>query len=163
MTVHLSGVRETIAAFNQMPKDASHELRTRSKRIAERLEGRIAMAARASSSQSAKVAPTVKARRDRVPVVVAGGARRVFATSRPRQKPRAAGLVLFGANFGATYLKQFRPHRAGGGADYWFFSTVDAYSSRMDREWNDAVDEITRRWAAGGGSTRAFTAYGRAA
>lgn len=143
--VRISGVRETIRAFRQLPKDANDELRKRSQAIASDLATKIASAARSSSAQSALVAGTVKAMRDRVPVVQAGGNRKVGRKRKPAHK------VLFGANFGATYLKQFRPHRAGGTDDYWFFSTVEANEGRIDQEWNAAADEIIHRWGSGGG------------
>lgn len=142
--VRISGVRETIRAFRDLPKDANNELRQRSQEIARDLAGKIAAAARTDSRQSALVAPTVKAMKDRVPVVQAGGNRKVGRNRKPAHK------VLFGANFGATYLRQFRPHRGAGQDDYFFFSTVEANEGAIDRQWNAAADEIISRWGSGG-------------
>lgn len=154
--VRITGVRETLAAFRDLPDDANQELRTRSKALAETLAAQVRAAAVADSPQSALLAPTVKAGRDRVPVITAGGARKVGRYRKP------AGRLLFGSEFGSNrqsgwYFapqyrgsdgRQWRPH-AGRGS-YWFFRTVEDNSARVDREWNAAADSIVRRWGRGG-------------
>jgi hypothetical protein len=52
--------------------------------------------------------------------------------------------VLFGAEFGAVTLAQFRAFQSGG---YFFFVTVDAESDYIQSEYLGAVDEINRKWA----------------
>jgi hypothetical protein len=140
--VNITGVRETLVAFRELPKVATVELRDAAGRIAEML----AIAARArgsaSSKQSALVAPTVRVVRDRVPVVQVGGATRVGHRNTP------AWRILLGAEFGARSYKQFRPHRGNRG--YWFFSTIEGNEERISAEWNRAADEIIRRWGADG-------------
>lgn len=152
ITVRLSitGARETLRAFRDLPKDASKELRDANQAISEDLAGLIAAAARGSDAQSAAVAPTVKARRDRLPTVVAGGKRRATKQRRRSkgQDPTTASDILFGSNFGATYLPQFRPHNGGAGSDdYWFFRTVEREEPRIVSEWEDAADRVLREWA----------------
>lgn len=146
VTLRLDGVRETINAFNLLPKRASDELREASQRIAEVLVGQVKAAAVAEGRQAAALAKTVKARRDRVPAVEAGGVRRIGRRSKPAYK------LLFGSEFGASQkgrysLRQFKPHLGRG--SYWFFVTVENDESRIDREWNDAADEIIRRFSGG--------------
>src|SRR5688572_27989939 len=68
-----------------------------------------------TNAQSALMAPTVRAQKAAVPVILAGGSRRVGRNRVPAYK------VLFGSEFGA-YLKQFRAVNSSG---YWFFETFD--------------------------------------
>lgn len=138
LRVEITGVRETLRAFRQLPRDANNELRTRTMALAETVADRVRAASRADSPQSALLAPTVKARRDRVPVIQVGGATRVGRNRKPAYK------VLFGSEFGATYLRQFRPHVGSG--SYWFFKTVDSQKVEIDRTWNEIADDVIRRW-----------------
>lgn len=138
--IRITGVREVLRAANKMPREAQNLLRTRSQEIAETLAVKIRAAATADSPQSALMAPTVKARRDRVPVIEAGGGKRVGSNRKPAYK------ILFGSEFGARVLKQFRPHR--GASSYWFFRTVEADAPRIEREWRGMADELVRRWSA---------------
>jgi hypothetical protein len=80
----------------------------------------------------------VRAQKDRLPVIVAGGNRRVGRNRVPVYK------VLFGAEFGALTLAQFRIFKSGG---YFFFITVDDNSEYIQREYLDAIDEVNRKWA----------------
>jgi hypothetical protein len=138
--VSIAGARETLAAFRDLPKEANKELRDASTRISEVEAVKIRAAAESSSKQSALVASGIKARRDRLPAIVVSGARRVGRNRKPLNK------IMFGANFGATYLKQFRPHRGAGDEDYWFFSTAEKDVPRMVDQWGQAVDKVLRRW-----------------
>jgi hypothetical protein len=141
----IDGVHETLAAFRSLPKEATAALRDANQKISEDLAEKIRDAARSSDAQSALIVPGIKARRDRVPSVQAGGKRKVGRNRKPLDK------ILFGANFGATYLKQFRKHNGGAGSeDYWFFSTVEENESRIVKEWNDAADRVLSQWGQGG-------------
>lgn len=153
LKVNIRGLRETIRAFNDLPKDASNELRDGSMRMARALAPKAAAAARSEGAQAAAAAPTVKARRDRVPVIVAGGAKRVT-----KNRARAGDLVAgaeFGANgrygwyragrYGHSHGRQYKPHQ--GAASYWFFRTFEAAQPEIEREWLDMADAIIRKWA----------------
>lgn len=140
VSMKITGLRETLRAFRDLPKDATRELKDANIGISSDLAGKIADAARASSKQSALVAPTVRARRDRLPVVVAGGNKRVGRNRVPAYK------VLFGANFGASRLKQFRSHRGAGEDDYWFFKTAEDNQPRIEAEWLKAADRVLDQW-----------------
>lgn len=145
--IRIEGARETLAAFREMPKDATTELRKASLKIAESLAVQLRGVAAGDSAQTALMAPTIKAMRDRLPAVQAGGSNRAGAQSRRSkgQRPTQAGDILFGSEFGARFLKQYRPHR--GAASYWFFKTVqDEEGGRIAREWDHAADEIIRKW-----------------
>jgi hypothetical protein len=149
--VKITGVAEMRRAFRRLPKAASVALKDRSGNIAFDLAQLIRNSAVGSSRQSSAVAKTVKARRDRVPVVEAGGGQRATRQRRVSsgQGPTKAYHLLFGANFGASRLRQFRPHRGAGSDDYWFFSTVEDNTEQIDAEWGRAVDDVAQEWARG--------------
>lgn len=139
MTVHIAGVRETLAAFRELPKQAAAELRDASGVIAAFMAESARARGMASSSRSALVAGTVRPARDRVPVVQVGGSSRLGSRRAP------AWALLFGDEFGALTYRQFRPHRGTRG--YWFFSSIEGEEARIDREWNQAADAIVAKWA----------------
>lgn len=147
--VRVAGVRQILSAFRALPKDASNELRDANQRISDDLAGKVRAAAEGANAQSGLVAPTVKAMRDRVPSVQAGGRRRAGSQSRRSkgQRPTNASDLIYGSNFGATMLKQF-PRPAS--PDHWFFKTVDANSAQFEREWLEAADNTLRKWGSGG-------------
>lgn len=138
VTIRVSGIRETLAALSRLPKDASNELRDASLEISRELAAAARQAGVAEGSQAALVATTVKARRDRVPVVVAGGTKRLGSNRAPAYK------LLFGSEFGANRYEQYRPHVGAG--SYWFFRTVEDNEVEIARRWLDAADAILRRF-----------------
>lgn len=138
VTIRITGLRETIRAFKNLPDDATTELRAASLSIAGAVAVDIRQAAR-GDAQSGLLAPTVRAVRDRVPAVQAGGTRRVGSNRVPAFK------VLFGSEFGSKSLKQFRPFS---GDSYWFFKSVDENQDYIQAEWLEAADEILRKWAS---------------
>lgn len=151
ITLYATGVRETLAAFRDLPKDASAELRKASLRLADSLAVAARAAGQAEGGQAAAVARTVKARKDRVPVVQAGGTTRVGRRRAP------AFALLFGSEFGmdrrsgwyarpryrrSSGLQYGEPHQGRDGR--WFFPTVEAEQGRIMREWQAAADRIIR-------------------
>lgn len=136
-SVEVIGAAEILRAFRELPKEASDQLRDRSQQLAGELAQDIAAAARAEGRQAALMAPTVKAKRDRVPVVTAGGAKRVG------RRRVSAGKLLFGSEFGSN-LRQFRPHLSGG--SYWFYRTVDTRDSQIYAEWLKAADALIQAY-----------------
>jgi hypothetical protein len=139
--VRIDGLRETIAALNRLPKEADLEIRAAAQELAKDMAAAAAAAGRGEGRQAALVATTVKAMRDRVPVVNAGGARRLGRNREPAYK------LLFGSEFGATRYKQYKPHLGSG--SYWFFRTVDEKQAEISAAWLQAADEIIRRFGEG--------------
>jgi hypothetical protein len=143
---HVTGVRETIRAFRDLPKDASTELRDRTLVLSQALAEQVRAAGMADGPQSARAAESVKAQRDRVPVIKAGGTKRSSA-------------VLFGSEFGMTRRsgwyaarrynasagRQYRPHQ--GRHSYWFFRTVEDHDAEIARAWGQVADAVLARWA----------------
>ena len=135
--IRIDGVRETLAAFRALPKDASKELRETSLELSRKLATSAQAAGIAEGHQAALVAKTVRAVRDRVPAVVAGGVRRLG----PRKAP--AWKLLFGAEFGSTQYRQF-PRLHTGRDGIWFFPTIEREAAGTAREWRAAADRIIR-------------------
>jgi len=140
--VRIDGLRETIAALNRLPKEANAEIRATAQALAKDLAVAAAAAGRAEGRQAALVATTVKAGRDRVPVVTAGGTRRLGSNRAPAFK------LLFGSEFGSNFYKQFGKPHVGSGS-YWFFRTVDEEQAEISAAWLKAADEIIERFGDG--------------
>ncbi len=141
ITVRIEGGRETLAAFRRLPREASTALRERSLELAKALAARVQSSATGDSPQSALMATTVKAKRDRIPVIEAGGTTRVGSSRVPAYK------VLFGSEFGARTLPQYRPHVGRG--SYWMFRTVEDNEAMIAAGWLRAADDIVRAFGEG--------------
>ena len=154
--VHIEGAREVLQALSVMGKDAQAAIREHSKRIADKL----AIKARADVAvhggpQGVLLAQTVKAIKDRVPVIQAGGSRRLG-----RNRAPAYGMLfgsIFGMNgrsgwysarkFAQDSGRQYRPHN---GTDaYAFFPVVENSSAEISREWFAAVDDVVDKFGRG--------------
>jgi hypothetical protein len=147
--VRITGAREMLRAFKALPKDATKELRDANTEISKELAVKIKAAANASPRQGPAVAPSVRAGRDRIPNVQAGGGRRAGRQTRRSKGQRAttAGDLVFGANFGATYLDQFPAHNGGAGQDdYFFFKTVEDNMPAIADEWTAAAERVLKKW-----------------
>src|SRR5690554_7472824 len=144
MSVRLEGARETLAAFNKLPKDASKQLRERSLKLATVLADRIKAAAEADVSPQAKLwAPTVRPVRDRTPSIRIGGTRKVG-----RRRVPARG-ILFGSEFGSNQYSQFgKPHH-GQEPLGTAFGVAHRNSDDIAREWHAAADEVIAQFTAG--------------
>lgn len=143
ISVQASGVRETLRAFNGLPKEASASLREAAQDLARLLARDAQAAGQAEGKQAALVAGTVKAGRDRVPVVTAGGTKRLGRRRAPAWK------LLFGAEFGSNRFTQF-PHAHTGTQGIWFFPTIEQNSGPIAKRWQQAADEILTVFTKGG-------------
>lgn len=136
LKVHIDGVFETLRALSQLPPEANKQIREKSLEISKKVAAKAKSSGLTEGRQAALVSTTVKARKDRVPVVAAGGMKRLG-------RNRAfAYKLLFGSEFGADKLKQYKPHI--GNSSYWFFKTVEDERESIAREWSKAADEIIR-------------------
>ena len=141
INVGVDGIQQTLAAFKQLPKDASNELRNATLVLAKLLADAASEAGRAEGRQAALAAPTVVARRDRIPIVVVGGTKRVGRRRVPVYK------ILFGSEFGSSRLKQYKPHRGREG--YWFFPTVEREAQATADVWGRMAEAIIAKWSEG--------------
>lgn len=139
--ISISGLDATLRALRRLPAEASNELRVAAEKLSKELAISAAAAGRVEGRQAALVSTTVKARRDRVPVIVAGGTKRLGRNKKPAYK------LLFGSEFGADRLRQYKPHLGTG--SYWFFRTVDDEQAAIVARWQEAADEIIERFSEG--------------
>jgi hypothetical protein len=149
---NVAGLRR---ALNSLPKEAQAEIRGASLAIAQDIAPKAAARARQVGGVAKYVAPTIKARRDRVPKIVMGGTKRLPARDgRPRRGPnQTVGNVVWGAEFGSGRYPQFHPWRGSStGAGYFLWPTIreesDDITERYADALMDAVDKSARR--AGG-------------
>lgn len=141
VTVRIDGLFETLRALSKLPKDAQNELRTKTLVLSKELAARAVASGVREGSQAALVSTTVKARRDRVPVIVAGGMKRLGSNRKPAFK------LLFGSEFGAHVLKQYKRHI--GNDSYWFFKTVKENERYISDAWNEVADSIINDFRSG--------------
>lgn len=168
LTIRIDGARSTIAAFRELPKEASDELRDKALELSELMAGWVRAAGRAEGAQAALLAGTVKAKRDRLPYVLVGGSKRIGHRWPGAGKAQAFAL-LFGSEFGAGGAggrgkgsgdfspHGFKPH--SGRAGRWIFPTVETHSQQIAAKWQEAADEIVERFTrtAGGGDSQDVT------
>lgn len=133
--VYVDGLKPVLRQLTALGKDLNREVRASAKQIAEE-ESQAIRAAAGGDRLSAAVATTIRARSDRLPAIVGGGARKLPVSGRP-----AAGAVFFGAEFGGRRRKttqQFRPHRGREG--YWLWPTLEKDKEKMLIRWSEAVE-----------------------
>jgi hypothetical protein len=140
LTIKIYGLRETLAKFKDLPPDASRELRKAARKVAEDVANDARRRASQRGRQAALLVPTIHTNLDRVPSVSAGGSLRVGRNRKPAFK------VLFGAEFGAKFLKQFSPRNTFG---YFFYPAYYANKDKIDEQWNAAADAIVNNFTAG--------------
>lgn len=154
LRIHIAGLQTTLNAFKFLPKDATAELRAKTKELSEEMAHVARSAAsRDEAPQTRLLIPTIKAVRDRLPAVQVGGTRRVG------RHQVAAYNVLFGSEFGMSsrsgwYAKRrykssdgLQYHREhNGNTGYWFFPTVEAEEARIARAWREVADSIISEW-----------------
>lgn len=141
ISVKIRGAREIVRAIGRLGKDANREIRDKTLAISKDFATWAQADARAEGRQAAILAPTVRARRDRVPAATVGGRRKVGRRRAP------AGALVFGSIFGASAYRQFRPHR--GQNSYWFFQTAEERQPEIERRWLEAADEVIRGFLRG--------------
>jgi hypothetical protein len=136
----IDGAKETLKALNRLPKEANKAVKDGSMELARVLATRVKAAAVADKSpQSALLARTVRARRDRVPVIVAGGDRLLGRRKVP------AWRLLFGAEMGSNAHPQFH-HAHSGRKGYWFFPTASREAPTIAKAWNEVADQIVNAY-----------------
>lgn len=137
----VEGLQETLKAFRELPKNASDELRDAAQQLSEFIALKVRQSGMSDAApQSRLVATTVKAKRDRVPVVEAGGTTPLGRRGKPAYK------LLFGSIFGSDVYTQFgRPH--AGTAGYWFFPVIEENQAEISKAWTDAADAVVRKFS----------------
>lgn len=145
--VRIEGADEVIRALRDLPDDATQELRREAFDIADYLVDKMKYAAAAEGGHARRAASTLRAVRDRFPIIQASN------TGRGRG-------MLFGSEFGMNRRsgwyaasryehslgRQYKPHL--GAHSYWFFRTAEREQGWVSDQWNQAADAVIRRWSA---------------
>ncbi len=133
----IKGLNQFLRDMKHAPRELSKELRNRSQAIAEP----IAKEARANARtpQQKLVAPSIRAVKDRIPVVKLGGGRKLKSPTPRRLKP-SAGAVYFGADFGGgRSVPQFGRKNKGG---TMIFPAVKGRRKQIADQYMDAVEDV---------------------
>ena len=144
----IEGMQETIKAFNKLDKDGKNAARDEVLKISQLLAERIRSRAPADKRYQ-NLAVSVRAGRDRVPVIYIGG----------RATPRVSGgggprELVIGMEFGADQagpngwrFPPRTPRQGRGNAGYWIYPTLKANQDEIIRLWFDAMDRIIEEWS----------------
>lgn len=158
--VEVEGLDAAFRALRGLSKEGSTAMRERARFIADDEAARIKSAGLSSDPQSRLVAGQIRTRSDRVPVILAGGSKKLAParkihrsttsftkTGKGKLVKPSAGDVFFGAEFGGKRRKttqQFRPHLGRQG--YWLWPTIRKDEQRMVDQWMKAVDLVAAVW-----------------
>lgn len=133
----IKGLNKFLRDMKFAPRELQTELRNRAQKIAEPIAEQAR--ANAKTPQQKLVAPSIRAVKDRIPVVKLGGGRKLKSTTLRRLKP-AAGAVYFGADFGASrHAKQFQPKKKGG---TMIFPAIKGRRKQIADEYMAAVEDV---------------------
>jgi hypothetical protein len=148
--IEVDGIRETLKALRKLDKDAQKEGREKALEIANILADRIRERLNSDPDPRYRaLAVSVKAGRDRVPVVRVGG----------RASPKVSGgggpreLVIgmeFGANQNGPNAWRFPPRTpklGRGNQGYYIYPALKANQDEIIRLWFDAMDKLLNDWA----------------
>lgn len=144
----IDNLKETSAALKKLPEDVQSNVIDASWELALTASKAIRAAARSQGPQTALLAGTVGASEGLVPVVTVGGDSALpTKVSRGRHGKRfKAYQDVFGAEFGASRLKQFKPRNTSG---YFIYPTVDAMAGVISAKWNEAADRAINDYGIG--------------
>lgn len=140
--VEIRGLNAVLRALRAFPPQATAELRDEAGRIAgEEMMPAWQRAASSAGPWGGALASSVRVRRDRVPSVSIGYARRVFTGG--------ASTIMVRYPSSAGRIRPEMPAAFGAGSD-WLSGVGDAYKHRAMERWGDALERTVRRWNAGG-------------
>jgi hypothetical protein len=149
VSISVRGLYPTLAALAKLPDDAKGALKDAAYDLSVDIGKRIRVAAASRGSQAglipigwgADVEDNSTSADSDLPVVWAGGEARVGTRRKPAFK------LLFGSEFGASYLKQFPPRQPLG---RWFFPTVQDASGLIADRWMAAAEDVIAKFSEGG-------------
>lgn len=141
----LNGVDALLKELSGLGPDLNRQIRAASKKNSESEVVRLRAAATRSDRQSAAVGVSVRARADRLPSILAGGARRMNVSGAKGKERPHAGDIFFGAEFGGQKRKttqQFRPHKKREG--YWLWPQLRHDEAKLIEGWTEALELVLK-------------------
>lgn len=152
-TLRFRDVDGLYKTLRTLPREASATLRKASVVIAGDVASKAAVRARQTRGVAKYVAPTLKARSDRIPKVAMGGTKRLPGR---RGEHQTVGDVMWGAEFGGQRRRttqQFAPWRGNGeDAGYFLWPTIRAEYDTVIERYGEALKDAVDRAAARGGA-----------
>lgn len=147
-TLHFYTAANLNRTLRQLPTTASAKLRDASQAIADKVAQDAAARATAEGGVARLVAPTIRSKRDRVPVVMMGSSAPLPADGRSRSGSRQTiGDVIWGAEFGGGVrptTRQFPPWRGNDtGAGYFLWPAVRGDREFIEQAYGDAILDAT--------------------
>lgn len=136
MGAEIRGLDQFLRDMKNAPKELQAELRSRAQQIAEPVAAEAR--GRARTAQQRMVAPTIRAPKDRIPVIKAGGGK-VLASGTPRRRRPRGGDVYFGADLGSSTLPQF-PGKTKGGT--MVFKAIKGQRKHIADQYLAAVEDV---------------------
>lgn len=137
---YVTGLNEVLRAFRALPKEAGQELRAASVVIADRhmVPAWRDAAIKHAGPWGEAIAGSVRAKRDRVPAVSIGYAKKAV-------RGGASSIMLrYPADHGTRGRAGKRAAVFGEGGNW--IEQVRPYQGDALREWGDAVDRIVQKW-----------------
>ena len=157
----VEGAQAALNALNRVDKAANDAAKEKTTEISRIMAREIAAAGSSRRDKRDRhVAKTIRAKRDRYPIVNIGKATRM-PVSRRGQGPRASDLMFgmeFGSNGGATDTPTRRGGRpgwrfpdrtarqGGGNVGYWIFPTARRQQDRVVDLWAQALEDVAKEW-----------------
>lgn len=142
VTARVDGLNETLRVLRRMDKEGQKELREAVQGVADKH----AAAVRSAFSRDARwrhIAPTVRAKKDRMPVIMIGGARKAGVSG-----GATINDLLYGVEFGSNDWRfpPRTPRQGRGNAGYTIYPTLAARHRQVVDDWQRAVLEVARKW-----------------
>lgn len=132
------GIDGLNAALRGWPKDASKELRDEAQKIAETVASTARSRGASQGGVSGKVAPSLRAKRDRYPSLILG--RKTPKWRKSKSGGQYSQAVAFGAEFGSVTFAHLPPWR-GNGSDsgYFVWPTIRDMEDETREAYADAL------------------------
>lgn len=140
--------KSLFSAFKTMDENSKTALKTEVASITGWVASDMVAAANRTTKpiQSAAIARSVRAKKDRLPSIQLGGTIAKLSNGTP------VGLILKGNEFGSNTYKQF-PNWSGssptgrGSAGWWIYPTLRRSQPKLTRQWKEAIEKyITNPW-----------------
>lgn len=146
--VRVDGIQETIRAFNRLDKEAKKAARAEVQKVAEILAARIRAKA-PSDKRYQNLAVSIRAGRDRVPVITVGKLANPKVSGGGGPRELVIGME-FGADQAGPNAWRFpprTPRQGRGNAGYWIYPTIKASQDEIISLWFDAMDRMLKEWS----------------
>jgi hypothetical protein len=144
--MNVPGLKQLLRDMNKLDKEAKSELRKSSLSIAKRyMVPAWSMAALEAGPWGEKILRTIKAKSDRIPLVIIGSNRVAF------KRGASVNQIKTASSFGVSKRGRNNPKAAGAVAAFgtgtgWMKGVGASYKEPAMREWGLAADKVVANW-----------------